>query len=479
MPIHVMVPRSIESVVARSAATFPAVGIVGPRQSGKSSLVRSLFPRHKLAILESPDILRAAQQDPRAFLNSFDAAEGAVLDEIQRAPELMSYLLEYIDRDLRFGRRMGRWILTGSESLLLSQRITQSLAGRIAMHEILPMSSLELAAFPRRRGDPQSSLLRSVIQGGYPALFAERPDRSTWFDAYVTTYIERDVRNILRIGDLAAFQRFLTLCAGRTGQLLNLAQLGADAAIAQSTARAWMSVLEATYIVKLVPGWFGNISKRLVKAPKLHFVDTGLACALLGISDEKVLGTHPLRGPLVESWFAGELLKAQAARGLRSRIFHWRDQNAAEADLVVDVAGKLTVIEVKSAMTVHRDWARSLERMTSALPAGTAVERVIVHGGGDDMPPLTGTTLVPWAQAGEFAARVFKEGAGNPPRMKPATKPMKATLTAKTPSPAKPVSSATQSAPPKKAGRGAKVTSAAKGTRNTKAPKSARKPRRA
>jgi hypothetical protein len=240
-----------------------------------------------------------------------------------------------------------------------------------------------------------------------------------------------------------------------------------------------MSVLEATYIVKLVPGWFGNISKRLVKAPKLHFVDTGLACALLGISDEKVLGTHPLRGPLVESWFAGELLKAQAARGLRSRIFHWRDQNAAEADLVVDVAGKLTVIEVKSAMTVHRDWARSLERMTSALPAGTAVERVIVHGGGDDMPPLTGTTLVPWAQAGEFAARVFKEGAGNPPRMKPATKPMKATLTAKTPSPAKPVSSATQSAPPKKAGRGAKVTSAAKGTRNTKAPKSARKPRRA
>jgi predicted AAA+ superfamily ATPase len=469
MPIHVMVPRSIESVVARSAATFPAVGIVGPRQSGKSSLVRSLFPRHKLAILESPDILRAAQQDPRAFLNSFDAAEGAVLDEIQRAPELMSYLLEYIDRDLRFGRRMGRWILTGSESLLLSQRITQSLAGRIAMHEVLPMSSRELAAFPRRRGDPQSSLLRSVIQGGYPALFAERPDRSTWFDAYVTTYIERDVRNILRIGDLAAFQRFLTLCAGRTGQLLNLAQLGADAAIAQSTARAWMSVLEATYIVKLVPGWFGNISKRLVKAPKLHFVDTGLACALLGISDEKVLDTHPLRGPLVESWFAGELLKAQAARGLRSRIFHWRDQNAAEADLVVDLAGKLTVIEVKSAMTVHRDWARSLERMTSALPAGTAVERVIVHGGGDDMPPLTGTTLVPWVQAGEFAASVFKEVAGTPPRMKPA----QVTVAAKTASPAK------QSTPPKKAGRGAKVAKTAKVTRSTKSAKSARKPRRA
>jgi hypothetical protein len=314
-----------------------------------------------------------------------------------------------------------------------------------------------------------------VIQGGYPALFAERPDRSTWFDAYVTTYIERDVRNILRIGDLAAFQRFLTLCAGRTGQLLNLAQLGADAAIAQSTARAWMSVLEATYIVKLVPGWFGNISKRLVKAPKLHFVDTGLACALLGISDEKVLDTHPLRGPLVESWFAGELLKAQAARGLRSRIFHWRDQNAAEADLVVDVAGKLTVIEVKSAMTVHRDWARSLERMTSALPAGTAVERVIVHGGGDDMPPLTGTTLVPWAQAGEFAARVFTEGAGNPPRMTPA----QVTVAAKTASPAKPVSNAKQSTPPKKAGRGAKVAKTAKVTRSTKSAKSARKPRRA
>jgi predicted AAA+ superfamily ATPase len=420
MPAHMLVPRDIGPLVSHSAMTFPAVGIVGPRQSGKSSLVRALFPRHRLAILESPDVLRAAQQDPRAFLDSFESADGAVLDEIQRAPELMSYLLEYIDRDLRTGRRMGRWILTGSESLLLSQRITQSLAGRIAMLEVLPMSAGELAAFPRRRGDARASLVRSVIQGGYPALFAERPDRGTWFDAYVTTYLERDVRNILRVGDLAAFQRFLTLCAGRTGQLLNLAQLGADAAIAQSTARAWMSVLEATYIVKLVPGWYGNISKRLVKAPKLHFIDTGLACALLGISDEKVLDTHPLRGPLVESWFAGELLKAQAAHGLRSRIFHWRDQNAAEADLVVDLGGKLTVIEVKSAMTVHQDWARALERMTSALPADTRVERVIVHGGGDDMPPLKGTTLVPWSRAAKFATRVFAEGSGKLPTTKPA-----------------------------------------------------------
>ena len=419
-----LVPRSIGPLVLRSAATFPAVGIVGPRQSGKSSLVRSLFPGHKLAVMESPDVLRMALQDPRGFLDSFEAGEGAVLDEIQRAPEIMSYLLEYIDRDLRAGRRMGRWVLTGSESLLLSQRITQSLAGRIAMHEVLPMNALELAAFPSRRGDPRHSLARAVVQGGYPALKAERPDRSTWFDAYVTTYIERDVRNILRVGDLSNFQRFLALCAGRTGQLMNLAQLGADAGIAQSTARAWMSVLEATYIVKLIPGWYGNISKRLVKAPKLHFVDTGLACALLGITDEKMLETHPLRGALVESWVAGELLKAQAVRGLRSRIFHWRDQNAAEADLVVDLGGKLTVIEVKSAMTVHQDWARALERMTSALPAGTPVERVIVHGGGDDMPLLKGTTLVPWSRVAEFARGVFAGGEPktSAPKKKAATK---------------------------------------------------------
>ena len=419
-----LVPRSIGPLVLRSAATFPAVGIVGPRQSGKSSLVRSLFPGHKLAVMESPDVLRMALQDPRGFLDSFEAGEGAVLDEIQRAPEIMSYLLEYIDRDLRAGRRMGRWVLTGSESLLLSQRITQSLAGRIAMHEVLPMNALELAAFPSRRGDPRHSLARAVVQGGYPALKAERPDRSTWFDAYVTTYIERDVRNILRVGDLSNFQRFLALCAGRTGQLMNLAQLGADAGIAQSTARAWMSVLEATYIVKLIPGWYGNISKRLVKAPKLHFVDTGLACALLGITDEKMLETHPLRGALVESWVAGELLKAQAVRGLRSRIFHWRDQNAAEADLVVDLGGKLTVIEVKSAMTVHQDWARALERMTSALPAGTPVERVIVHGGGEDMPLLKGTTLVPWSRVAEFARGVFAGGEPktSAPKKKAATK---------------------------------------------------------
>ena len=419
-----LVPRSIGPLVLRSAATFPAVGIVGPRQSGKSSLVRSLFPGHRLAVMESPDVLRMALQDPRGFLDSFEADDGAVLDEIQRAPEIMSYLLEYIDRDLRAGRRMGRWILTGSESLLLSQRITQSLAGRIAMHEVLPMNALELAMFPARRGDPRHSLARAVVQGGYPALKAERPDRSTWFDAYVTTYIERDVRNILRVGDLSNFQRFLALCAGRTGQLMNLAQLGADAGIAQSTARAWMSVLEATYIVKLVPGWYGNINRRLVKAPKLHFVDTGLACALLGITDERMLETHPLRGALVESWVAGELLKAQAVRGLRSRIFHWRDQNAAEADLVVDLNGKLTVIEVKSARTVHQDWARALERMTSALPAGTPVERAIVHGGGEDMPPLKGTTLVSWSRVAEFARAVFAGGESKTlaPKKKAATK---------------------------------------------------------
>ena len=368
-----LVPRAIGPLILRSAATFPAVGIVGPRQSGKSSLARALFPGHRLVVMESPDVLRAALQDPRGFLDSFETADGAVLDEIQRAPELLSYLLEYIDRGLRAGRRMGRWILTGSESLLLSQRITQSLAGRIAMHEVLPMDALELAEFPARRGDPRKSLARAVLAGGYPALKAERPDRTTWFDAYVTTYIERDVRNMLRISDLSSFQRFLGLCAGRTGQLVNLAQLGADAGVAQSTARAWMSVLEATYIVKLVPGWYGNISKRLVKAPKLHFVDSGLACALLGIHDEKTLELHPLRGALVESWAAGELLKAQAAQGLRSRIFHWRDQNAAEADLVVDLGGKLTVIEVKSARTVQPEWARSLERMTNALPTGTRV----------------------------------------------------------------------------------------------------------
>jgi len=363
--------------------------------------------------MESPDVLRAAMQDPRGFLDSFASRDGAVLDEIQRAPELMSYLLEYIDRDLQTGRRMGRWILTGSESLLLSQRITQSLAGRIAMHEVLPMNALELAEFPVRRGDGRHSLTRAVLEGGYPALKAERPDRATWFDTYVTTYIERDVCNILRVGDLSAFQRFLALCAGRTGQLLNLAQLGADAGVAQSTARAWMSVLEATYIVKLIPGWYGNINKRLVKAPKLHFIDTGLACALLGITNETTLETHPLRGALVESWVAGELFKAQAVHALHSRIFHWRDQNAAEADLVVDLNGKLTVIEVKSARTVQPEWARALERMTNALPRGTSVERVIVHGGGDDMPTLKGTTLVSWTRVADFARDAFggKSGA--------------------------------------------------------------------
>lgn len=400
-----LVPRSIRPFLERCASGFPAVALVGPRQSGKSSLARVVFPGHRVLVLESPDLAEAAARDPRGLLESTLAggATGVILDEVQRVPALLSYLLEFIDRD----PTPGRWVLTGSESLLLSERLSQSLAGRVATLDLLPMMHREIMGFPATVIARALTQVGAVFYGGYPALHGRAVDPSTWLGSYVSTYVERDVRRVLNVGDLATFQRFLGLCAGRTGQLLNAASLAADAGITQPTARAWLSVLEATFIIRLLPAWHGNVRKRLVKAPRLHFVDTGLACYLLGLRSPEQLQDHPLRGPLFESWVVGEAMKAQAALGERGRLFHWRDSRGSEADLIIDVGGRITVIEIKSGRTYQGEWMQGVRSVMASLPDPMTASGRVIYGG-DPKDPAAGRDGLSWRDAGEFVISIMR-----------------------------------------------------------------------
>jgi predicted AAA+ superfamily ATPase len=366
-----------------------------------------VFPGHRALVLESPDLADAAQRDPRGLLESVvsGGATGAILDEVQRVPTLLSYLLEFIDRD----PSPGRWVLTGSESLLLSERLSQSLAGRVATLDLLPLMHQEIAGFPPAAASAAHTLAGAVFTGGYPAIYARGADPSAWLGSYVGTYVERDVRRVLNVGDLTAFQRFLALCAGRTCQLLNAASLAADAGITQPTARAWLSVLEATFIVRLLPAWHGNVRKRLVKAPRLHFVDTGLACHLLGLRSPQHVQEHPLRGPLFESWVVGEAMKAQAALGERGRLFHWRDSRGSEADLLIDIGGRMTVLEIKSGRTYQDEWMRGVRSVIDSMPDPAVATGRVVYGG-DPGDPAAGRDGMSWRDVGALVMSVIGGG---------------------------------------------------------------------
>lgn len=405
-----LVARDIEPFLRRCASTFPAIALVGPRQSGKSSLARRVFPKHQLAVLESPDTARFAREDPRGFLARVARGGGAILDEIQRVPELFPYLLEVIDAD----RTSGKWILTGSESLLLSERLSQTLAGRVAILDLLPLSLTELARFRGRGPLPTRTLDQVLLEGGYPAIHATGADPSTWLSSYISTYLEKDVRGILEVGNLATFQRFMSLCAGRTGQLLSASSLAADAGVSQPTARRWLSVLEAMFVITLLPSWHGNVRKRLVKAPKLHMIDTGLACSLLGIANVEQLSVHPLRGAIFESWVVGEALKAQANVGERRQLFHWRDQNGAEVDLLIARGGVLHGVEAKSGVTFQSEWRRAMGRWSRALPASSTGSANVVFGGDEGTLP---TEAVAWRTWPARLTSMFPpaSGPGQPP----------------------------------------------------------------
>jgi predicted AAA+ superfamily ATPase len=376
-----MIPRMVAKKVTDLSRGYPALAITGPRQSGKTTLARAMFPDKPYLSLENPDTRRFAAEDPRSFLEKY--RRGAVLDEIQRCPELFSYLQGILDET----REMGRFVLTGSQQFGLLSSITQSLAGRIAMIELLPFSCTEVyKVWP--------ALDQVLYEGLYPPVHDRKLDPTTWYASYVQTYVERDVRQLVNVRDLSAFQRFVRLCAGRTGQLLNLSQLAADTGITHNTARAWLSILQAGYLIHLLPPHHRNFNKRIIKSPKLYFLDTGLAAWLLGIQAAVHVETHPLRGALFETLIITEMIKARSNRGLPSNLYFWRDREGHEIDVVVDVAGRLLPVEIKSAATISPDWYKNLDYFTS-LQTPPQPHSFLVYGGTEDLK-YRGTQVLGW-----------------------------------------------------------------------------------
>lgn len=364
-----MIPRLVKTTIERLARGFPVLVLTGPRQSGKTTLVRNTFPDKPYVSLENPDMRLFASEDPRGFLSRYPA--GAIFDEVQRAPDLLSYIQGIVDEQ----RTPGRFILTGSQNFALSRQVSQSLAGRAGIAQLLPLSGRELMA----EGMLATGLDEWLFTGGYPALRSTDVTTSDWFASYVVTYLERDVRDLTSVRDLITFQRFLRLCAARTGQLLNLSSLATDCGIAQSTASAWLSILEASYIVFRLTPHFNNFGKRLVKTPKLYFHDTGLAAFLLGIQTPEQLATHAARGALFETMVVAEYLRDRWNRGDISNLYFWRDSSGNEVDLLLDEAGILYPIEIKSGQTVASDMFKTLKKWQTI--STSTVEPRLVFGG--------------------------------------------------------------------------------------------------
>ncbi len=390
--LYDMIARDLAPKLTKAAQTWPSITLTGPRQSGKTTLCRALFPKHRYETLEAPDVRAFATEDPRAFLAQFP--EGAVLDEVQRAPDLLSYLQGIIDAD----PVPGRWILTGSQNLALLESVSQSLAGRTAVYNLLPLTRGETIRFPRH----PKSLDETLFTGSYPRIFDKEQEASVWLSSYIATYIERDVRTISNVGDLLTFQRFVALCAGRTSQLLNYASLAGDCGISQPTAKAWLSILETSFIAFRLPVLHTNLRKRLVKMPKLHFYDTGIVCWLLGIRTPEQLHSHPLRGGIFETWVTSEIAKHRASQGETSGLSFFRDRNGAEADLIVESPIGTTIVEAKSSETASSSLFDGSKRVRKLLAQSTPrCSVVIVYGG--DQPQRRGTdSLIPWRELHEF-----------------------------------------------------------------------------
>ena len=383
-----MIQRDLHPTLLRWAGVYPVVTLTGPRQSGKTTLCRGAFPGKPYASLEPMEVRAFAQADPRGFLSQFP--DGAILDEVQHVPALLTYIQDQVDRD----PSPGRFVLTGSQHFGLTEAVSQSLAGRTAILHLLPPSLVEL----RRFASAPADLFSTLFMGAYPRIHDRGIPPERWLADYVATYIQRDVRQVLNIGDLLSFTTFLRLCAGSTGQELNLARLGADAGVSQPTAKAWLSVLESSFICFRLGPWHSNLRKRLVKAPKLHFYDSGLVCYLLGIRKAQQLETHPSRGAIFESWVAAEAMKLHFHQGEEPSACHYREVAGAEVDLVLQTPGRTRLVEVKSGQTIDASWLKPILAASEALAKGTpgqVFEPQLVYGG-DQRQVRSGVHIHPW-----------------------------------------------------------------------------------
>jgi uncharacterized protein len=371
--------RQLASQLQKASRAFSAILLTGPRQCGKTTLLRHLLPRASYVLLEDPDVISRVRTDPRAFIEALKPP--VILDEIQNAPELFNYVRSRIDSA---PSRKGQWILTGSQEAGLMQGVTESMAGRVAVLHLLPLSTLE---------SPKVNILR----GGYPGVINRPSAAEIWFRSYVQTYLERDVRAVTAVRDLGAFRRFLALLASRTGSVLNRTDLAAPLGVSVPTISEWLNALEVTGQVLLVPPFYENFGKRLIKSPKVYFVDCGLACHLLGIGSIAALQRSTFHGPLFEGFVASEIAKQQVNRGDRPEIYYFRDQQGLEVDFVVPrgPAG-LSLLEVKASKTVTPAMTRSLARLAASIDS-YSIKCMVVHRGAEK--GIAGRALSPGVSA--------------------------------------------------------------------------------
>jgi len=401
-------PRTLSGLLQKAVEGFPAVLVSGPRQSGKTTLLRTHFgDTHRYVSLEEPHVRERALADPVGFLADHPAP--VILDEIQHAPDLLSYLQVAIDED----RHPGRWLLSGSQSFPLLAGTSESLAGRVAILTLLPFSWSEIERRPRPRDSVEQAigrwleaavsatrarpdLARWLLRGGFPSLWSQRRlDRLLWHASYVQTYLERDVRAVLGVRDLGGFQTFLRLAAARTGQMLNLTDLARDVGVSPPTVRQWLSVLEASHQILLLRPHFENLGKRLIKTPKLYWLDTGIVCFLLGLKDEQAVLRGPMAGPLLETAVVAEFAKAFLHRGLPPALWYWRSREGWEVDLLVELGGKLHPVEVKSTATprpAHADAVARWQKLAGERAGGG----LLVCRADQPSALVPGVRVLPW-----------------------------------------------------------------------------------
>lgn len=395
-----MFKRTLQKSLLQSAREYPVVTVTGPRQSGKTTLLRESFPKRAYASLEEPDQRAFALEDPRAFLGQFKGA--LIIDEVQHVPQLLSYIQGIVDRR----HTPGQFILSGSQNLLLLQSVSQSLAGRASILHLLPLSFSEI----RRRACVSAATLGSkpvtanrivaadlldlLWRGQYPRVHATEVAPHDWLRNYYRTYIERDVRSIVNVGDWESFNRFVRLCAGRNGQLLNTVSLGNDCGVTHSTVKRWLSILEATFVIHQLRPYHQSFSKRMIKAPKIYFLDSGLLCYLLGVRSASDLASHSSRGAVFESFVLAELLKIHWHKAIEPQIYFWRDSTGHEVDFIMERNGKPVAIEVKSGSTVAADFYNGLKYWRQL--AGDKAPAALIYAG-DAQFVRQGVNTYPWS----------------------------------------------------------------------------------
>ena len=377
-----MVKRELAHIILQQSKKMPVIAITGPRQSGKTTLAKSIFPNYTYLNLEFPDIRARALDDPRLFLQT--NSDGIVLDEIQHTPELFSYIHGIVDDN----KKPGQYILTGSHNFMLLEKISQSLAGRVSLFNLLPFSLSEInSVYPL-----PDNYLPTLFKGSYPRLYDQGLHPNEWYPSYIQSYIERDARQIVNIQNLNKFQMFVKLCAGRIGQLFNASSIATEIGVDYKTIQAWISVLQTSFIIFLLPPYHKNFNKRLVKSPKLYFYDSGLACSLLGIRSPDDLLVHFLRGELYESFIMSELHKQNVHSNRQINFYYWRDSAGHEIDCIYEQQSQLNAIEIKSGMTINSDFFRGLEFWKKLT--GASVEQCsLVYGGNEDQQWSQGRVL--------------------------------------------------------------------------------------